>query len=440
MCEGSGSRRKCRGPGASAQKPPQHRIPVEFAREFMLRRNSRARIALKRRLAEVLEEQVGDRPGRIVGRLIVLLILVNLAAVTLESVPNLAARYGMLFSTIEVVSLLVFTVEYLVRIWVAGEHPAQRHLQASKARWRYILSPAGVIDLLSVLPFWFAFVLPTDLRVLLMFRIMRFLKLARYSPGMRSLLDALYAERRALFGCFIILLGATLISATAMHLVEQHAQPDKFGTIPDAMWWAIVTLGTVGYGDVVPATPLGKLVSVFAIVGGLAMIALPVAIISTAFADEVRRRDFVVTWGMLARVPLFSHLGAAEIADIMRLLRAHTIESGEILVRRGDAASSMYFITAGEVEIELPTQRVRLSDGTFFGEIALLHRTKRSGTVTATRKTKLLALDAQDFHALIERMPALAAHVQKTAKARLADTTEAGRGDIAAGEIAQADQ
>ena len=123
----------------------------------------------------------------------------------------------------------------------------------------------------------------------------------------------------------------------------------------------------------------------------------------------------------------------------MRLLRARTIESGEILVRRGDAASSMYFITAGEVEIELPTQRVRLSDGTFFGEIALLHRTKRSGTVTATRKTKLLALDAQDFHALIERVPDLAAHVQRTAKARLADTALAQKGDVGAGEIAQAE-
>ncbi len=93
----------------------------------------------------------------------------------------------------------------------------------------------------------------------------------------------------------------------------------------------------------------------------------------------------------------------------------------------------MYFITAGEVEIELPNRRIRLADGTFFGEIALLHRTKRSGTVTATRKTRLLALDAQDFHALIERMPTLAAHVKKTAKARLADA-----GDLAAAEMAQA--
>src|SRR6266699_5533414 len=154
MCEGSGSRRKCRGPGASAQKPPRHRDSGGIRERFMLRRNSRARIELKRRLAEVLEEQVGDQPGRIVGRLIVLLILVNLVAVTLESVPRLSARYGMLVSAIEITSLLAFSVEYLVRIWVAGEHPSQRHQPTAKARWRYVCSPAGIIDLLAVLPFW----------------------------------------------------------------------------------------------------------------------------------------------------------------------------------------------------------------------------------------------------------------------------------------------
>jgi voltage-gated potassium channel len=143
---------------------------------------------------------------------------------------------------------------------------------------------------------------------------------------------------------------------------------------------------------------------------------------------------------MLARVPLFSHLGAAEIADIMRLLRAQTIQTGEVLVRRGEVASSMYIITSGEVEIDLPNQRVRLSDGTFFGEIALLRRTNRSGTVTATRKTHLLALDAQDFHALIARLPALAAHVKETAEARLADAPDAQRGDIAPAELALAEQ
>jgi voltage-gated potassium channel len=305
-----------------------------------------------------------------------------------------------------------------------------------RARVDDALSSLGVIDLLAFLPAGIA-LLVGDRAALVPVGMLPFLKLVRYSPALRSLLAALHAERRTLFGCLVILTGAVLLFASLLYAIEHKIQPDKFGTIPQAMWWAIVTQGTVGYGDVVPVTPLGKTVAVFAIIGGFVLIALPVAIIATAFADEVRRRDFVVTWGMLARVPLFSHLGAVEIADIMRLLRAQTIESGEILVRRGDAATSMYFITAGEVEIELPTQRVRLSDGAFFGEIALLRRADRSGTVTATRKTKLLALDAQDFHALLARVPALAAHLERTAKERLADTPEA-KGDLDADEIAQA--
>jgi len=270
---------------------------------------------LRRRLYEILEHgTIGDRTGLIVGRLIVVLIVTNLVTMTLDSVPALQARYGPLFIAIELLSLVVFTIEYALRVWVAAERAPHRHSSERKARWEFISSPLGVIDLLAVLPFWFAFVLPGDLRVLLVFRMVRFLKLARYSPAMRSLLDALYNERRALFGCFVILLGATLVAASVMHVIEGHAQPDKFGTIPDAMWWAIVTLGTIGYGDVVPVTVLGRIVASVTIFVGLIMIALPIGIVATAFADEIHRRDFVVTWGMVARVPLFAELQATDIA------------------------------------------------------------------------------------------------------------------------------
>jgi voltage-gated potassium channel len=393
---------------------------------------------LRDRLYELLEhDHLPNSVGSRFVRLIVAIIVIDVLAMILASVPEFDARFGRLLTVVEIGAATAFALEYAARLWsVAGHSP--RDVSPARDRIEYVLSSLGIIDLLSFLPASIALIVG-DHVTLVLFGMLPFLKLVRYSPAMRSLLSALHAERRALLGCIVILIGAVLLFASLLYAIEHDVQPDKFGTIPQAMWWAIVTLGTVGYGDVVPVTALGKLVSVFTIVGGLMMIALPVAIISTAFADEVRRRDFVVTWGMLARVPLFSHLAAAEIADIMRLLRARTIESGEILVRRGDAASSMYFITAGEVEIELPSQRVRLSDGTFFGEIALLHRTKRSGTVTATRKTKLLALDAQDFHALIERVPDLAAHVQRTAKARLADTALAQKGDVGAGEIAQAE-
>ena len=392
---------------------------------------------LRDRLYELLEhDHLPHSVGSRFVKLIVGIIIIDVLAMILASVPEYDARFGTLFTVIKVGAVVVFALEYAARLWsVAGHSP--RKMSPARDRLEYALSSLGIIDLLAFLPASIALI-AGQRATLVLLGMLPFLKLVRYSPAMRSLLAAIHAERRTLVGCLVILAGAVLVFASLLYAIEHDVQPDKFGTIPQAMWWAIVTLGTVGYGDVVPVTPLGKLVSVFAIVGGLTMIALPVAIISTAFADEVRRRDFVVTWGMLARVPLFSHLSAAEIADIMRLLRAQTIEAGEILVRRGDAASSMYFITAGEVEIELPSQRVRLADGTFFGEIALLRRSNRSGTVTARRKTKLLALDAQDFHALIERVPALAAHVHKTAKARLADTAEAQKGDLAAAEIAQA--
>jgi voltage-gated potassium channel len=394
---------------------------------------------LRDRLYELLEhDHLPHSVGSRFAQLIVAIIVLDVLAMILASVPEFDASFGWLFTSMEVLAVVAFALEYLARLWSVVGH-SLRAVTPARARLEYVFSSLGIIDLLAFLPSAVALV-AGDRHTLVLLGMLPFLKLVRYSPALRSLLAALHAERRTLFGCVVILTGAVLLFATLLYAIEHNVQPDKFGTIPQAMWWAIVTLGTVGYGDVVPVTPLGKFVSVFAIVVGFAMIALPVAIVSRAFTDEVRRRDFIVTWGMLARVPLFSHLGASEIVDIMRLLRAQTIEAREVLVRRGDPASSMYFITAGEVEIELPSQRVRLSNGTFFGEIALLHRTKRSGTVTATRKTKLLALDAQDFHALIERLPDLAAHVKDTAEARLADTAELSKGDLAPAEIAQAER
>ena len=278
---------------------------------------------LQRRVYMVLEEgPVGDGLGTTIDRLLILLILVNLVAVALESVPEYRTRYEFAFELIEYFSLVVFSIEYGLRLWSAVEHGPHRHLSPSRARLKYALSPAGLVDLVAVLPFWFAFVLHADLRFFLVFRVVRFFKVARYSPAMRSLLDVLYSERRALFGCLVITLGTALVAAALMHLAEGRIQPDKLGTIPEALWWAVVTLGTIGYGDVVPVTALGKVIATGTIFLGLIMIALPVGIIANAFSEQIHRCDFIVTWSMIARVPLFAELNSGEIADIMKLLRA----------------------------------------------------------------------------------------------------------------------
>jgi voltage-gated potassium channel len=397
--------------------------------------------AWRHRAYEILEHgPVGDRTMRLVSRGVVLLVLVNIAAVVLESVPRYEAEFGSVFRTIEIVSLVVFTVEYALRIWAAAEHAPFRRLKSVQARFNYVLSADGLVDLVSVLPFWLSFVVPFEFRIVLLFRVVRFLKLARYSPALRSLLEALYAERRALFGCLVIVAGATVITGAFMHLAEREVQPEKFGTIPDAMWWAIVTLGTTGYGDVVPITPLGKLIASGTILLSLVMIALPVGIIATAFAEQIHRRDFVVTWAMVARVPLFNGLDAVAIADIMRLLRAQTVEAGEVVVRRGDNAHSMYFIAAGEVDVEITGRRIRLGIGHFFGEIAVLRRARRSGTVTAVRRTNLLVLDASDFHVLMEEEPRIAERVNAVVRDRLGRDVVSPKGDMVAEELSGGEQ
>jgi len=390
---------------------------------------------LRRRVYQVLEQgPVGDRTSKAVDRFLVLLILVNLIAVALESIPRYEAEYGGIFAAIEFFSLLVFTVEYGLRLWTAVEHGPHQHLSARRARLRYAMSPAGLIDLIAVLPFWFAMVIPGDLRVVLVFRMVRFFKFARYSPAMRSLLDVLYNERRALFGCLVIALGTGLVAASLMHLAEASVQPTKLGTIPEAFWWAIVTIGTIGYGDVVPVTPLGKLIATCTIFAGLVLMALPVGIIATAFAEQIQRRDFIVTWGMISRVPLFAELDATEISDIMELLRAQVVEANEIIMRAGDEARSMYFIAAGEVEIEIKgkKERIRLGVGQFFGEVALLRQTRRTATVTAVTRTNLLGLDAHDLHALMQRDPRIAERIQEVVEDRVGKRAGAVRRRIAA--------
>ena len=390
---------------------------------------------LRRRVYQILEQgPVGDRVSKAVDRFLVVLIVINLTAVALESIPEYEARYTTTFAAIEFFSLIVFTIEYGLRLWCAVEHGPHQHLPARQARLKYALSPAGIIDLVAVLPFWFAMVLPGELRVFLVFRMVRFFKFARYSQAMRSLLDVLYNERRALFGCLVIALGTALVAASMMHLAEANVQPAKLGTIPEAFWWAIVTIGTIGYGDVVPVTALGKFIATCTIFAGLVLMALPVGIIATAFAEQIQRRDFIVTWGMISRVPLFAELDATEISDIMELLRAQVVEPGEIIMRAGDAARSMYFIAAGEVEIEIrgKKERVRLGTGQFFGEVALLRRTRRTATVTAITRTNLLGLDAHDLHALMQRDSRIAERVKEVVENRVGKRAAAVKREVTA--------
>ncbi|PLX37218.1 MAG: cyclic nucleotide-binding protein [Hyphomicrobiales bacterium] len=394
---------------------------------------------VKHRVFEVLEEgAAGDLTSKLVDRSLIALIVINLISVALETVPEYSAKHHKLFLAVEIFSVILFSLEYAARVWVADEFTTLRHLRPSLARLRYMVSPWAVIDLLAIMPFFIGFLFPvTDLRMLRVFRLVRFLKLVRYSIGIRSLASAIESEKRALLGSLVIILGVVLMAASVIHIVEHQAQPEKFGSIPASMWWAIATLTTVGYGDVVPITASGKFIAGVVMLLGYGMFALPIGIVATAFAREIHQRDFVVTWGMVARVPLFAQMSASEIAEVMKLLRAQIVERGAIIARRGEPARSMYFIASGRVQIDLRDASYELGDGAFFGEIAVLKHTERSGNVTALSRSTLLALDADDLHILMTRNQTIGAHIRSVARSRLGSEIVTPGGDLVEEELEQ---
>jgi len=392
---------------------------------------------IKQRVYEILEEGAqNDAISAWVDRALMLLVVLNVVAVVLETVPAIHSVYSTEFAAFEIASVAVFTVEYGLRFWVADIHVPLRHLGPVRARINYLGDPSGMIDLAAILPFYLGlFGIGGDLRILRVFRLVRFLKLARYSPGLRSLVNALVAESRALTATGIIMIGLILTSAAVLYIIERDAQPETFGSIPAAIWWSVSTLTTVGYGDVVPTTILGKSIGVLVMVLGLAMFALPIGIVATAFAQEIHRREFVVTWGMVARVPLFEDFSAVEIAEVMKLLHARKFERQTYIAREGDEAHSMYFITSGTVEVQLGTGPIVLSDGMFFGEIALLRKSRRSANVLTMTPVNLLVLDAADLQSMMERKPELAKQLRKVAQDRLGGERVTPQGDISREEL-----
>lgn len=380
-----------------------------------------AAAGLRRRVYELLDKGLaGSAFADIVHGSLIALVIVNVAAVVLESLPAVASAYGWQFRVLEVASVAAFTAEYLARLWAAPEHPPYRGLSPLRARLRAALSPGMVIDMLAIVPFYLGLIFDLDLRFLLLLRLVRFFKLARYSPGFASLVDALWSERRALGASLLIFLGALVIVAATMRIAEQEAQPDKFATIPDALWWAVITLTTVGYGDVFPVTPAGKLIAGVTAVLGIVMLALPVGIIATAFAREIQRRDFVVTWSMVSSVPLFAGLDAASVAEVMRAVTSATYEPGALICRAGQPAHAMFVIAEGEVEVQAGEMHHTLGAGRCFGEAAVLHGTPMDVTVRATSRVKVLALDADELHHLMTTRPAIGLVIAAVAETRIA--------------------
>ena len=248
------------------------------------------------RLYEILEvARPGDNASRLFDSLLIVLILTNVLAIILESVSELNEKYGVWFERFDFFSVMVFTVEYVLRIWTSVENNQSLVAKDTplKKRLRYMRSPAAIVDLLAILPFYIALISPSslDLRILRAFRLLRIFKLTRYSQSMTLMLTAISDHIRSFIAAITILMIVMLLAASGMYVFEKEAQPEAFGSIPHAMWWAFATLTTVGYGDVTPITTWGKVFGAAITVVGVGMVALPAGILASAFSEQLRMRE-----------------------------------------------------------------------------------------------------------------------------------------------------
>lgn len=221
--------------------------------------------------------------------LIVVLIILNVLAVIVGSMHAVFIRWRLAFRTFEGVSVAIFTVEYLARVWSCTADSRYQH--PVWGRIRFMLSPLALIDLIAILPSYLL-VLRVDLRFIRILRIAtlaRVGKLGRYSEASSLLLKVIRSRRDEMCMTFSLLTLLAVVAAAFMYFAENSAQPDKFPHIPAALWWAFITITTVGYGDVFPVTMIGKVIAIFTALIGILMIALPTGVFGAAFLDEINR-------------------------------------------------------------------------------------------------------------------------------------------------------
>ncbi|HET6517401.1 MAG TPA: ion transporter [Nitrosopumilaceae archaeon] len=245
---------------------------------------------IAQRAYEILEGTTTDKASRIFQIFIVSLISANVVMVILETEEAITNPYGYLFNPFEIFSVIIFTIEYGARIIVCTLNP--KYSNKKFARLRFVVSPMMLVDLAAILPFFLPFVVADIrfVRIIRLFRLFRLFKLARYSESMKTLGDVFRSKAGDLAVAFFVLFIVWIFASSLMYFAEHDAQPEDFGSIPSSMWWGIITLTTIGYGDTYPVTPAGKIIGTGVAVLGIAVYAIPAGIMASAFTEELRKK------------------------------------------------------------------------------------------------------------------------------------------------------
>jgi voltage-gated potassium channel len=307
-----------------------------------------------------------------------------------------------------------FAIEWAVRVG---------HAVRLKRGWSYASSPRGLVDAAGAVAVPVALAFGAASKSAWLLAVVWLLKLVPGIPGLRQLRRVLVLESGPLLSVLAIFLMVLFLASVAVYALEREVQPAGFGSLPATLWWAVATLTTTGYGDVVPITPLGRLVAGLVMICGLAVFGLWTGILATGFAAETRRDNFLKTWESVSKVPFFATLGPSAIADVTHMLRTMDLPARTMIIRKGTPGDCMYFLASGEVEVDLPGNKVKLGEGSFFGEMALLGNALRSANITTTRISRLLVLDLVDFRVLMARHPDLAATIDAEARRRAAENS-----------------
>ena len=248
----------------------------------------------KQKILKTLDKAEGsDSLSRAFDRFIMVLILLNVAAVIVETVESIHSRYVLFFEYFEIFSVVIFSIEYLIRLWACTAIEKYRH--PIWGRMRYMVSVEAIIDLLAIVPFYLPIVLDNAdgriLRVLRLFRLFRLFKLGRYSTAFGMITTVVKKRREELVVTLTLVLVLLIFASSLMYYVEHEAQPDNFPSIPATMWWGVATLTTVGYGDVYPITALGKVLGAVIAILGVGVFALPAGIIAAGFESEISNKS-----------------------------------------------------------------------------------------------------------------------------------------------------
>jgi voltage-gated potassium channel len=229
----------------------------------------------------------GSRAAKSVELLLIMLIFLNILAIILESVKDVNAEYGDFFHELEKFSVIIFTIEYFLRLWTAPENP--KYHRPIRGRLKYASTTMAMIDLLSIVPFYLSF-LTFDMRfirIVRLFRLIRVLKIARYLKALHIIQAVLRERKEQIVLSIMFIIFLLVMVSTLMYYVEHEAQPELFSSIPETMWWGIETLTTVGYGDMIPITTPGRILGGMIAILGIGLFALPAGILSSGLTEHL---------------------------------------------------------------------------------------------------------------------------------------------------------